>query len=98
MIGRQVGVDHCRLNIRMAHQLLDYRQVYSLHDQVAGKIVAQCMQFGQVLDTRQHWIFIYSSFPFSLFFFPLGCAAPFSGFSSSLYLLFPYHPCLFLRV
>ena len=98
MIGRQVGVDHGRLNIRMAQQLSDYRQVDSLHDQVAGKSVAQCMQLGQVLDTGQHRIFMYSSFPFSLFVFPFGYAAPFSGFPSSLYLFFPYHPCLFLRV
>ena len=50
MIRRQVGVDHCRLNVRVAHQLLDGGQIDALHDQVAGEGVAESVQLGQVFN------------------------------------------------
>ena len=51
--------------------------------------------FEELLVTGQYWAFI-SSFLFSIFVFPLDYAGPFSVVPFCLYLVFPYHPYLFL--
>jgi hypothetical protein len=51
MIRSQVGVDRGRLDVRMAHELLDGRQVNAFHHQVAGKRVAQSVGQRRTWDT-----------------------------------------------
>ncbi len=46
----------------------------------------------------KYWAFVFSSYLFSVFVFPLDQAGPFSVVPSCLCLFFPYHPYLFLRV
>ena len=51
VIRRKMGVDHSRLNIRMPQQLLNSRQVYSLHNKMTRERMSECMQFGNVWKT-----------------------------------------------
>ena len=98
MIRRRMSVGHSGPDVRTSHQLLDGWLVDAFHHQMTGGGVTEGVQLGEVFDTGRHWTLIYSSFPFSLFVFPLGYAAPFSVFPSCPYLFSPYQPCLFLRV
>ena len=50
MLIRQMGVDHGRFNIRMPQKLLDRRQIDPAHDQMAGKGVAQGVNFGHICE------------------------------------------------
>ena len=52
MIRGQVGVNHRRLDIGVAHELLHGRQVDALHDKLTGESVTEGVQGGKVRDVR----------------------------------------------